>query len=128
MLLNLNFLFMKKLLFITIVGICLLTACTSVELPIVNVDSLSLEVGDSAYISVRNTPKNKAYFDMQSSKNPICTIKELSDTSAMVYAIKTGEDFFRIYYTADRFATTVSYPIYIPTVVSAKKDSTTMQK
>ncbi|MDY2942588.1 MAG: hypothetical protein SOT07_02660 [Paludibacteraceae bacterium] len=50
---------MKKLKFAALLlPVILLSACESVEMPIVNVESATMTVGDSLYVSVRNVPNN----------------------------------------------------------------------
>lgn len=107
---------MKKqhLLFLFVIG--LFAACQSVDAPIINIESATLEVGDSVYVSVANCPENKAFFYMMKEDSAFCTIQELTDTSAMVYANKVGSDMLEVHYIIDHRFTFVaeSWCKYIP--------------
>ncbi|MDY2942587.1 MAG: hypothetical protein SOT07_02655 [Paludibacteraceae bacterium] len=47
----------------------------------------------------------------------ICRLEVLSDTSAMVYALRKGQDLCRVYYNVEKLAHTDSYHIEIPITV-----------
>jgi len=104
---------MKKVLFIPFV--CLLVSCTDIKPSIkIHIVSSELKIGDSTLVSVGDIPNNSAYFVMKNEDNPICSIRQITDTSAMLYGIREGEDFLEVYYDVEQVTHTTTYMEYVP--------------
>lgn len=105
---------MKIKLSFIFLGISILTSCNSIEVPVVNIKSATLEVGDSINVIVSNTPENDVFFSMMKGDSSNCSIKQIDNASVIVYAKQCGTDLLEAYYLNSHNLHTDSHVIYIP--------------